>query len=384
MGRNLYENAHPEALKQIKSLVEATIAGDRVRKEILLERLGTTDGVFAFANLTNAAIQKNYASNEQSIWQKFATRTITQDFRTIQWLDFSDLDYSLMKAEDKGVARPANVLPEVAEGEKYQSFTLNASLVEGFSVKKYGGQIGFTWEAFVNDPFNTVRRIPQLLSRTAINVNDSNATRALVAAADAQPHLAATAAGNGLPAVTADQALSLPALVQAVNQLKAKKDAKGNAVTTGPLVLNIDPALKATAAWIFAQNQVTTRTATGSGTNNYTETQANSFGLGDIEVVENRYLSFYTGNTTSWILSPAGGDGGVAEDAVVMAFLAGEEEPEVRVSGLQGYTPNGSALPFTSGSFDTDTFDLRVRVVGGAGVVNALPMIMSDGTGTVA
>jgi hypothetical protein len=102
--------------------------------------------------------------------------------------------------------------------------------------------------------------------------------------------------------------------------------------------------------------------------------------LGDIEIVENKYLTFYTGNSTSWILAPAAGDGGAPGPTILQAFLAGEEEPEIRVSGLAGYTPNGQALPFTSGSFDTDTFDMRVRVVGGAGAVNPLPLIMSNGT----
>jgi hypothetical protein len=383
MGRNLYKNADPRALKEIATLVEATINGDRIRKEVLLERLGTTDGVFAFANLTNVQLQKNYRDTKTAIWNRISTRTVVNDFRTVQWLDFGDLDYSLMKASDKGVARPANVLPEVAEGEKYQSFKLSQSIVPGFSVKKYGGQIGFTWEAFVNDPYNTVRRIPQLFAKTAVNVLDSNATRALVVAAQAQPHLAATTAGNGLPAVTADSAFGLAPLIAALNQLRQKKDSHGNYITTGPLVLSIDPSLRATVDWVFAQQTQTTRSATGTGTNNYTETTAALNNFGNIEVVENRYLAYYTGNQTAWILSPAGGDNADAEDSIVTAFLAGEEEPEVRVTGLAGYTPNGNALPFTSGSFDNDTFDMRVRVVGGAGAVNALPIIYSAGTGAL-
>lgn len=378
MGRNLYANAHPVALKEIKNLVEATIAGERVKKEMLLERLGTTDGVFAFANLTNVQLQKNYAESNNSIWEKFATRTTVSDFRTISWLDF-DVDFSNFKAADKGVVRPPNVLPKVAEGEKYQSFALAQSLVEGFTVEKFGAQIGFTWEAFINDPYNTVRRIPQILSRTAINVHDANATRALFTAADAAPHLAAQAAGSGFPAVPADAPLTYESLVAARRQLKSRKDAKGNDVVIGKLVLNISPALVPQAETIFAQNLMVRRLSTGSGPNDYSEL-ASLPGLGDIEIVENRYLSFYAGNDTTWILSPAGGDT-VAEPAIVNAFLAGEEEPEVRVSGLAGYTVNGNALPFTSGSFDTDTFDLRVRVVGGAGAVNSNPLLLSDGTG---
>lgn len=378
MGRNLYANAHPKALAEMKTLVEATIAGERVRKEMLLERLGTTDGVFAFAHLTNVQLQKNYAESDNSIWQRFATRTTVSDFKTISWLDF-DVDYSNFKPADKGVVRPPNVLPKVAEGEKYQSFALASSLVEGFTVEKFGAQIGFTWEAFINDPYNTVRRIPAILSRTAVNVHDANATRALFNAANAAPHLAAQAAGSGFPAVPANAPLTYESLVAARRQLKSRKDAKGNDVIIGKLVLNVSPALVPQVETIFAQNLLVRRLSTGAGANDYSELSSLP-GLGDISVVENRYLSFFAGNDTTWILSPEGGDT-VAEPAIVNAFLAGEEEPEVRVSGLAGYTPNGNALPFTSGSFDTDTFDLRVRVVGGAGAVNTNPLLLSTGAG---
>lgn len=385
MGKNLYANAHPKALTEVKKLVEGTIAGDRVAKTFLLERLGTVDGYFAFANLSNVAVQKNYANSQNAIWQKFATRTTVDDFRDVTYIDFSDLDFRNMKAADKGVARPAGVLPEVAEGEKYQSFTLSTSTATGFSVKKHGAQIGFTWEAFVNDPYNTVRRLPTLLAASAWKTVDYKATSALYTAADAQPHLAATTAGNGLPAVTADSALSLASLIAAVTQLAQKKDPHGNAVTAASngLVLSVDPGLAPTARWILSQRVQVTRSATGSGSNNYTETQADVSGLGNIEVVENPYLHYYAGNTSTWVLSPAGGSDGTGADAVSVAFLAGEEEPEIRASGLAGYTPNGQALPFTSGSFDQDTFDLRVRHLSGAGSMNGLPLILSDGTGAL-
>lgn len=374
MGRNLYGNAHPEALKQIKGLVEATIAGDRIKKEVLLERLGTTDGVFAFANLTNVQLQKNYA-DYPSIWQKFAQRTVVGDFRQINWINFGE-DFSNWKAADKGVTRHPAALPKVAEGEKYQAFALTSTTL-GFAVEKFGAQIGFTWESFINDPFNTVARIPGILTRAAGDTLDANATKALYAAANAQPHLAAVAAGDGLEAVLVNGVLTFSALSRAVEQLKGKKDAAGNSVVTGKLVLNVGPALVAQAERILAQNTLNTRVATSGSS--YTETSmGNTFG--NIEIVENRFLPFYSGNATTWILSPSAGDNGGADAPILQAFLAGEEEPEIRVSGLAGYTPNGQALPFTSGSFDTDTFDLRLRAVGGAGIVNPLPLILSSGT----
>lgn len=137
------------------------------------------------------------------------------------------------------------------------------------------------------------------------------------------------------------------------------------------------PGLVPVAEAILATQSVTQRSGSGSNFRDVTSAPI----LGDIEIVENPYLSFYAGNETTWILSPAAGAGIGSKPAVIQAFLAGEEQPEIRVSGLAGYTPNGQALPFTSGSFDTDTFDMRVRTVGGAGVIDTAPFMLSDGTG---
>lgn len=375
MGKNFFANAHPQALKEMANLSDAVINGDRIKKEVFLERLGTVDGVWAFANLTNVQLQKDYAK-APAIWQKFARRTVVSDFRNINWVSLGH-DLSNFKAADKGVTRAPGALPKVAEGEKYQAFSLTSSTLN-FAVEKFGAQIGFSWEAFVNDPYNVVARIPQIMRDTAVDTLDANATKALFAAADAQPHLAATTGPNSPTgvAVAADQALNYHSLVNARAQLKRKKDANGNPVTTGKLVLVVGPALTAVAESLLAQNSYRIRTGTST---NFTETEG-SVALGDIEIVENKFLPFFAGNDTTWILAPAAGGDGAPGPTILQAFLAGEEEPEIRVSGLAGYTPNGVALPFTSGSFDTDMFDMRVRVVGGAGAVNPLPLILSDGT----
>ena len=373
MAKNFYANSHPKARAEIGKLIEGVNGGDRVAAVWLQERLGTVDGMWAFADLTNVNFQRQYAE-AGSIWQKFAARTVVGDFKQVNWVSFSE-DFSNFKAADKGVTRAPGTLPKVAEGETYQAFAL-ASAALGFKVEKHGAQIGFTWESFINDPYNTVQRIPGILTRTAVKTVDAKATAALFAAATAQPHLAAPAAGITGNAVNADAALSFDSLSAARAQLKAKKDSFGNDVVTGSLVLNVAPALVPVAEAILAQNVLLRQTGTAT---NFTQTQSTP-ALGDIEIVENPFLSFFAGNQTTWILSPAGGEDGVTDPAVLVAFLAGEEEPEIRVSGLAGYTTNGNALPFTSGSFDTDTFDLRVRHVTGAGTVNPLPLILSTGT----
>lgn len=375
MAKNFYANSHPGARREVKKLIEGVNEGDRIASVMLTERLGTTDGMFAFADITNAQLQRQYAEAEP-VWQKFAARHTVNDFRVVNWISFGE-DLSNFKKEDKGVERVPGTLPKVAEGETYQAFNLTIERSLGFKPEKHGAQFGLTWEAFVNDPYNTVQRLPSILTNIALKTVDAKATGALVQAADAQPHLAAAPDTLTGAAVNADAALSYHSLHAAINQLRNKVDERGNQVTfEGSLILTVSPGLKSIADSILAQQFLVRREGTA---NNFTErTSAPTFG--NIEVVENQYLQFFTGNTTSWILSPAGGGTALGDPAVVVVFLAGEENPEIRVSGLAGYTLNGSALPFTSGSFDTDTFDMRVRHITGAGSVNPLPLIMSDGT----
>ena len=376
MARSLYSNAHPLATKEMVTLTEAVIQGDRVRTQMFLERLGTADGVWAFAGIAEAQLQADFGTAE-TIWQKFAERKVVSDFRKVQWIDLSH-SFANFKAEDKGVKRAPGALPKVAEGEKYQAFSLSSSTLN-FAIEKFGAQFGLTWEAFVNDPYDIVGKLPTIFRNASVDTLDANATKALFAGADAAPHLAAMTASTSPTgvAVAADAALSYDSLVAARAQLKGKKDSVGNYVAPGKLVLNVAPSLVPVAEAILAMQTVTQRS--GSATNFRDTVSATA--LGDIEIVENRFLSFYSGNESTWILSPAAGAGIGTKPAVIQAFLAGEEEPEIRVSGLAGYTPNGQALPFTSGSFDTDSFDLRVRLVGGAGVVDAAPFLLSDGTG---
>ncbi len=375
MAKNFYANSHPGAKAEVKKLVEGVNGGDRLAAVMLTERLGTTDGMFAFADLTNVNFQQKYAEQE-SIVEKFSQRTTVSDFRTINWVSFGE-DFSNFKQTDKGVKRVPGTLPKVAEGEKYQAFTLTIQKALGWSVEKHGAQVGLTWEAFVNDPWNTIQRLPDVLTKLAQKTVLAKATGALYTAADEQPHLAAADASLTGTATPVNAPLNYHSLSNAIAQLKGKKDAQGNYVTLERLVLTVGPALKVIADAILQQQFLVRRE--GSATNYLETTVAPTFG--NIEVIENPLLPFFSGNETTWILSPAGGGTSLGDPAVAVAYLAGEETPEIRVSGLAGYSPNGGALPFTSGSFDTDTFDMRVRHITGAGTVNPLPLLLSKGTG---
>lgn len=379
MAKNFYANSHPGARKEIVKLIEGINGGDRLAAVMFTERLGTTDGMFAFADVTNQTFQRRYAEAPQ-IWSKFAQRSVVADFREAHYYSFNE-DLTNFKKTDKGVVRAPGTLPKVAEGETYQAFNLGIEKALGFKPEKHGAQVGLTWEAFVNDPWNTVPRIPGIMTNIAARTVDAKALGALFTAADEQPHLAAVSADVsplGI-ATPANAALTFDSLTNAWTQLKNKKDERGNSVTMeGSYVLVVSPGLAPKARSILAQDLVVRRTGTAT---NYTEVQTTPT-FGSIEVVEAPLLSWFAGNESTWILAPAGGGTSLGDPAVLVTFLAGEETPEIRVSGLAGYTPNGAALPFTSGSFDTDTFDLRIRHVTGAGTVNPLPLLLSDGTGS--
>jgi len=379
MAKNFYANSHPGARAEVTRLIEGVNGGDRLAAVMLTERLGTVDGMFAFADITNRVFQDRYAE-APAVWTKFASRSVVSDFREVQYYSFNE-DLSNFKPADKGVTRAPGTLPKVAEGEKYQAFALGIEQALGFKPEKHGAQIGLTWEAFVNDPWNTVPRIPGILTRIAMKTVDAKALGALYTAAFAQPKLAAfTTATSPIGIATPINApLTFDSLANAWAQLKNKKDVRGNAVSLeSNYVLVVSPGLAPRAQQILAQNVLIRRT--GVDANNYLETTSVPT-FGNIEIVEAPLLSFFAGNDTTWILAPAGGGTELGDPAVLVTFLAGEETPEIRVSGLAGYTPNGNALPFTSGSFDTDTFDLRVRHVTGAGSVNPLPLLLSSGTG---
>lgn len=389
MARNIYANANPVATAEVSRLIEGVSQGDHMAVAYLRERLGTSDGVFAFANLANVQVQA-WFGNAPSIWQRFAGRAVVGDFRNINWVNLN-LDYSNFKGADKGLTRPPGVFPKVAEGETYQNFAMTSQAL-GWGVEKFGGKIGFTWEAFINDPYNIIPRMPQLLANSAVNLNDANATRALVNAGLSSVTLPAAAGttGNAItvspilqaqsaiaPSTLINAPMSLAALAAAKAQLLNVKDANGNFVNAGKrLVLNYSPGLEALVDNIFS---ITSVRDTPVGAQSFERTPQ----LSDIDRVNNRYLAYFAtgnGDVNAWTLSVAP-DG--QNDPVLVAFLAGEEVPEVRVSGLQGFTPSGGSLPFTAGSFDTDTFDLRVRMVGGAGTTayGPLGVVYSKGTG---
>jgi hypothetical protein len=178
--------------------------------------------------------------------------------------------------------------------------------------------------------------------------------------------------------------LSLDAIYAARQQLILRQDPSGNYPNAdATFVLNYSPAIAGVVANVFSQNTVVTTTVAaptpGAGVMASGQRTFANVSLGDVLPVQNRYLGFFaSSNTNAWVLSVAPGTG---RPSILSAFLASEQEPEVRVSGLAGYTPSGSQLPFTSGSFDNDTFDLRVRVVGGAGGVNyaSLGIVVSTG-----
>ena len=98
MAKNFYANSHPKARAEIGKLIEGVNGGDRVAAVWLQERLGTVDGMWAFADLTNVNFQRQYAE-APSIWQKFAARTVVGDFKQVNWVSFSE-DFSNFKAAD--------------------------------------------------------------------------------------------------------------------------------------------------------------------------------------------------------------------------------------------------------------------------------------------
>jgi hypothetical protein len=104
---------------------------------------------------------------------------------------------------------------------------------------------------------------------------------------------------------------------------------------------------------------------------------------GRFQVVVNPWLATIDESetaATTWYLVPAGGSDGTRQ-AIVTAFLAGEEVPDLRISGLQGQAIGGGSIDPYRGSFSHDDVQYRVRHILGAMGLNNAPVVVSLGTG---
>lgn len=341
------------------------------------EAIHTTgdDFIFAFAQLSQLSVQDEWEAAERTWSDAIETETVSS-FDT-------PLTYSI-KAQTEGFARPVtepgkpdDVVPLVPEGSPYPHFRFAGERSAKGGIHKRGGRYDLTFEEIIKDVVGLVPLIPKLINEALLESEEYDAWSGLIAFIDIPAnHLQAGQTLLG-ETVTADSAISRPALALALEQASLREiNGKKVRVTGYNLVV---PTGKRKQAEFLVNTlslqglEQTSGLATQIiGVNGYNP-------LGDIRgVVETDYL---TG--PQWALIPAKGAIRGQNKFYKLGQLAGHIGPELRLENATGnYLGGGSVGPF-EGDFETDSAAFRGRIIQGPLGWNPEYAVISNGTGAV-
>lgn len=312
------------------------------------EAMSTSD---LFRSVTGDVLDRELLARYEDIpvqWTGYARRVTVRDFKPKNLVDIL------------GGRTP---LDQVAELAPYPEAVHDTKEYK-IQVGKFGRRFGHSWEASINDDLDELRQIPDQFAQAARLTEDKTA-RALIANADGTPNAGFFNSGNGNDIAT--PTLTHTSLSTAITTVSTKKDAQGNVLVPGDLVLVVGPALAMDARRLLNATEI--RTGTGSKT-----VVESNWLKGAITLVVDAGLP-----GTSWFVLPAPS---APRPAVAVAFLRGHETPDLRVADVSGSRPGGGSVSPEEGSFNEDGVFYRVRhVVGGATVI---PTHTYASNGTVA
>src|SRR5690625_109005 len=367
---------------QLGETLKAAKGGSYSALANLKESVSTSDFPFLFNQLVDYGIINAYAQLP-SLWQTFAARTTVTDFRPQrmrQWYE----DLTQLPEQGGGETRTAQALPRVPELSEYPTFTLAAEETS-YGIAKYGKRFPFSWEVFINDELQVIMDLPGVMAQTASHTEDILALRTLMGSNGFNPSFINTEwdFGTLVPSGNVLQdnpPLTVGALEQAFANVSQRR-VNGRIVTVNSWTLMVPPSLEATAQRIASVAEYVEHVQEDGVTREYTYPNPVR---GRFNVVVNPWIPVVDTSDTmcnSVYMDPSGGSDGTNR-AIVVPFLAGEEVPDVRISGDTGRAIGGGDVDSYRGSFTHDDVQFRVRhILGGSGL-NPAPIVASRGDGT--
>lgn len=353
IARRNYSPKRAQAIVEAAGLWKRVFDGDIRAAVQVREALSTSD---LFVSVTGDVLDRELLAQYTALtteWQNFATRTLVRNFKPKTMVDLLGGRSSLER------------VPELTAYPGAQSDSREYSI----QVAKFGRQFGFSWEAMVNDDLDELMQIPGTFSQAA-GLTEDDAALALIAnittgvpnASFFKDYSAVTGyIGTGLNTTAVTEDLEEAAVQAAVTAIKTRRDAEGNIVPSGPLILVVGPANEFTARRILNATEI--RTTVGG-----VETIEPNPLKGAVELV---VLSRLAG--LAWFVLPKPST--AARPALAVAFLRGFETPDIRQKngGGVGVSPD-------AGDFDDDSVRYRVRHVTGAATVDPIHTYASTGT----
>ena len=322
---------------EARELFERAVNGNLRARAELEETLTRSDFPILLGAAYGRELQQEYGAIEP-IWNRFAKRLMVNDFRPRKLVD---------------IMGGRGALEKVREATEYPARKASES-ERSFQVDKYGARFPLTWEMIKNDDLGAFRDFPQRLATAARETEERTALAPFF-----------NAAGTGLSAFYSARAVAAKDLNRAnlnaaFMDIANRRDVDGRPVIITKPILMVPTALGQTAADIVSVIRNTNPT-----TGDVREGNGLTF---TPEIVVNPWLDTvgagYTNNAKTWYLLPAPSTN--VKPAAGLAFMGGEETPDLRVKNDTGNRVGGGAVSPEEGSFDDDTVQYRVRhIMGG-------------------
>lgn len=342
-------------LHEAATLVGAAFNGDRRAMLRLQESMTRSDFQNLFGDVLDRELLTQYEQLDP-VWTAFARRTTVRDFKPKKYVDLLG-----GRAE----------LSRVPERTEYPARALSDALFE-LVVAKYGNRLSVTFEMMVNDELDALRDAPQRLAQAARDTEDLTATRLLVSAAGPNADFFKSDNSNlltGNPALTTDN------LSTALTAISTRRDTDGRPIMVRTAILMVPPALEVAANQIINATEI--RITTGSQT-----VTVGNWLRGRVRVVVNPWIPIVDDSAnadTTWYVLP---DPATPRPAVVLGFLRGYEQPDLRVKNDTGQRVGGGDIRPEEGSFDIDDIQYRVRHILGGATLEPIATASSTGAGS--
>lgn len=334
------------ALGQARGLMSSAFSNQWGSNVRLAEAFATSDFKLAAATELDKEMLAQYQAFP-SVWRSYTDITRVRDFRPKRLVS--------RWRNNVGFSR----VPELTE---YPIQDTRGAEEYAIAVAKWGRRFALSWEAWLNnEAVQELEDMPTELARQAGETEMINAVSNLLlvdpltnTASDVNTNFFKTANGNAPTAV----ALNRDNLKAVLDGMAVKKDPKsGRTIARPDVVVVIPKALEPTMQSITAPTLI--RVVDGATT----VEKANEFA--NLTYIVEPMLDFVNQHAkaaTTWFVVPKPGS---ARPAMWAAFLAGHEQPDLRVKADTGFRVGGGNISALEGSFEIDDIQYRGRHIVG-------------------
>lgn len=355
-----WESARTPSADRLRQTVEAAtifnkaIEGNPLAQFELREAFSTSDFPILLGNAFEIEMLARYEEIDQ-VWDQWCTRTLVKDFKPKKFVDF----FGGRKRFDR-----------VAEGAEYKARDRDEA--EYFiKAGKFGNTFALTFELIKNAEYDTLAELPDDLAAGARETEEYEATSLLVGASGINADFFKAENQNAVD----NKPLTRDNVKLALKALAKRKGPDGKTINLSQGVnLLVPTSLALEAEEIISAERVEVTSADGKEKVNVRNSIAGKISPVVIPTLEEIDQSATA--STTWFLAPKKD---AARPAFVMAFMRGQEQPDIRVKADTGNRVGGGSIAPEEGSFGDDTVQYRGRHIVGAATLSAAHTYASKG-----